>query len=219
MKKIEILGIEIKDYPLKELLKLATDGLLSPGVLTISWLSGNILTSVNNNQEQREWLNDIDLTICPDAKALKTRDGAFKHDNDGKSQDFIDIYFKYISKVNVDIALVADNEKRLTDLKKWIKDKGIKLNVIAEFTIDDIEKKDYLFNSLNMEMSRMVITCLPWTLQGELFSCAKRLSNSSAWMAVLPEMVQDKKSKKESYIQNIRRFFVHKKIKKYKRKK
>ena len=219
MKKIELLGNEIKDYPLKELLKLATDGLQSPGVLTISWLSGNILMSVNSNQEQKEWLNDIDLTICPNAKMLKGRDGTFKQDNDGKSQDFIDIYFKYISKVSVDIALVTDTDKRMNDLKKWIKENGAKLNVISEFTIDDMEQKDYLFNSLNMEMSRMVITCLPWTLQGELFSYAKRLSNSSAWMAVLPEMVQDKKSKEQTFIQNIKRIFVHKKTKKHKKKK
>ena len=194
MKKIEVLGNEIKDYPLKELLKLATDGLNTPGVMTISWLSGNILRSVNDKPEQKEWLNNIDITICPDSRTLKSHDSVFERSNDGKSQDFIDIYFKYLSKVDVDIAIVADSEKRMAQIKKWIGEKGVKVNVVSEFIIDDIEKRDFLFNSLNIEMTKMVITCLPWPLQGELFCYAKHLSNSSAWLAILPDMVQEEKS-------------------------
>ena len=54
MKEISVLGVNIKDYPLKELLKLSTEYLAGPGVHTMSWLSANVLLSVSEMQRNRD---------------------------------------------------------------------------------------------------------------------------------------------------------------------
>ena len=63
MKVINVLGVKIKDFPLKELLMKSSDYMSIPGVHTLSWLSANTLLTVSENVEQTDWINDLDLMI------------------------------------------------------------------------------------------------------------------------------------------------------------
>ena len=190
MREIDVLGVTIKDFPLKELLNKASDYLSEKGVQTMSWLSANVILSVSENYDQRVWVDSLDLMICDQAGVLKSGRAAMQLHKDGKSDDFLENYFKYLANNKARIILVCDSEKQMNEFEKWLDNHNNKLNICGGYIIEKIDDADDLFNMLNMDMPQVVFTCLPWLLQGELVSNARKVSNASFWLSFLPEMIE-----------------------------
>ena len=191
MKTIDVLGVTVKDFPLKELLKKASDSLTEPGVQTLSWLSANVLLSVGENIEQREWIDSLDLMICNQAGLLKSGRAAGQLHKDGKSEDFMSTFLKYLGSNGSSIATVCDEEERAIRFDEFICEFSDRLNITERALINNADKLDDLNNRLNEIGPRVVLTCVPWNLQGPMFEAAKRVSNASLWIAFLPEMVDE----------------------------
>ena len=191
MKTFDVLGVTIKDYSLKELLTQASDFLLTPGLKTVSWLSANVLLSVSNSPKQHEWVDSLDLMICDQAGILKSGRAAMQLHKDGKSEDFIDNYFKYIASNKTSIALVCDSHEKLNLFEKFLNSQNDRLNIIDRFIISDTDMCDDLFNELNETSPRLVFTCIPWAMQGPVLDEARRMSNARVWMSFLTEMVYE----------------------------
>lgn len=205
MKVINVLGVKIKDFPLKELLMKCTDYMSVPGVHTLSWLSANTLLSVSENAEQTDWINNLDLMICDQAGILKSGRAASQLHIDGKSQDFMNNYLNYLTHAKTPIALISDDENRMRQFKKMLRLRNNKLHIIDDFILNDTENMDDLFNGLNEDFPRIVFTCLSWTMQGPLFEEARRMSSASMWVGFLPEMVAemqgDRNAKNEGFFE------------------
>lgn len=205
MKTINVLGVKIKDFPLKELLMKSSDFMSTPGVQTLSWLSANILLSVSENPEQTDWINDLDLMICDQAGILKSGRAASQLHMDGKSQDFMVNYLNYLAHSKAPIVLVSDDDNRMRQFKKMLRLRNNKLHIIDDFTIKDLSMMDDLFNDLNESFPRLVFTCVSWTMQGPLLDEARRMSSASMWVSFLPEMVAemqgDKSAKNEGFFE------------------
>ncbi len=205
MKVINVLGVKIKDFPLKELLMKSSDYMSVPGVHTLSWLSANTLLTVSENAEQTDWINDLDLMICDQAGILKSGRAASQLHQDGKSQDFMNNYLNYLTHAKAPIVLISDDENRMRQFKKMLRLHNNKLHIINDFIISDLEALDDLFNDINTEFPRVVFTCLSWTTQGPLFEEARRMSSASMWVGFLPEMVAemqgDKSARSEGFFE------------------
>ncbi len=190
MKEISVLGVNIKDYPLKELLKLSTEYLAGPGVHTMSWLSANVLLSVSENaEEQRPWVDDLDLMICDQAGILKRGRAASELHRDGKSEDFMENFFKYLGTNGASITLICDSIDDIEHLHKKLRGYSDRLNIISRYVYEGIDYMDDLFNQINGDFPKIVITLLPWTSQGPLLDMARQMSSASLWICMLPEML------------------------------
>ena len=218
MKEFNVLGVTIKDYPLKELLQLASDHLNTPGVKTMSWISANVLLYVSEDPVQREWVDDLDLMVCDQAGLLKSGRAASQLHKDGKSEDFIANYLNYLGSNGSTIAIVCDNEERKKNFERFIKEHNDRLKIIDYLLISDVEMMDDLFNQLNEEAPRLVFTCVPWELQGPILEAARRMSNSSLWVSFLPEMLDEiagtRVGKREAFIE---RFMFGRRVASYER--
>lgn len=218
MREIDVLGVTIKDFPLKELLGKACDALNERGVTTLSWLSANVILSVSENYDQRPWVDSLDLMICDQAGILNSGRAAMQLHKDGKSEDFLENYFKHLANNKATISLVCDSVSQLDSFEQWLKKHNDKLNIAGLYIIEKIDDMDDLFNQLNTEMPQVIFTCLPWLIQGELVSNARQFSNASIWLSFLPEMIDnDSNSPETKGTAWFDRFIFGRKVASYKR--
>lgn len=205
MKTINVLGVKIKDFPLKELLNKTSEYMSTPGVQTLSWLSANTLLTVSENPEQTDWINDLDLMICDQAGILKSGRAASQLHIDGKSEDFMVNYLNYLAHNKAQIVLISDDENRMRQFKKMLRLRNSKLHITDDFLIKDVAAMDDLFNDINEAFPKIVFTCVSWTMQGPLLDEARRLSSAALWVSFLPEMVAemqgDKRTKNEGFFE------------------
>lgn len=188
MKTYDVFGLKINDYSLKELLSGAQSAVSTPGLTVISWITTNMLLTISDNREQREWIEDIDMTVPIYPELLKGEKTVREIHGDGKLADFVETYFKYISATSTSMAIVADSKQRMESLRKWLKSKNRAFKDFKEFIIEDLIYEDTLFNDLNCEMPKVVISCLPWEMQGPLTVMAHRVSNASIWISLVPDV-------------------------------
>jgi len=192
MKEIDVLGVKIKDFPLKELIKMATEYMSTPGVNTMSWLSANVLLSVSENvEEQMPWIEALDLMVCDQSGLLRSGRAAAQLHKDGKSEDFMENFFKYLGTNGASIAIIGDSNDIIERVYKSLREFSQRLNIISRYVITNPDDMDDLFNEINSDFPKVIITCVPWLIQGPLLETARVVSNGSLWISLLPEMYAD----------------------------
>ena len=76
MKEMNILGVSITEYSLKESLKL-TDIYLENGAMnTVLFVSAKMLLAAGENPELKEWIESMDMTVCAETDILRAADMA-----------------------------------------------------------------------------------------------------------------------------------------------
>ena len=70
MKVIDVLGMHITDYPLKEAIKLSLKYIGNGAMNTIFYLSSQVLLDAGENAQQREWLESMDLLLYGEPTVL-----------------------------------------------------------------------------------------------------------------------------------------------------
>ena len=71
MKKLNVLGISLSDYTLREAMKLTVKYLNSGALNTVFYLSTQILVEALDHEEQREWIEKMDLNIIGEPDILR----------------------------------------------------------------------------------------------------------------------------------------------------
>ena len=76
MKELNILGVSIREYSLKESLAL-TDIYLKNGAMnTVLFVSAKMLLAAGKNPELKEWIETMDMTVCAEPDILRAADMA-----------------------------------------------------------------------------------------------------------------------------------------------
>ena len=70
MKVIDVLGMHITDYPIKEAIKHALKYIGNGAMNTIFYVSSPVLLEAGENQQQREWLESMDMLLYGEPTVL-----------------------------------------------------------------------------------------------------------------------------------------------------
>lgn len=187
MRKMNLLGIELVDYTLKEALKLSGNYLNSGALNTIVYLSTKRLVEIGADPEQKKWLEVMDMTICGDSDILR----AAKIENKARIKEVeTDQYFKefiqrYI-KNKRKVILISNNIEQLEDLKSLLLFYRHDLNVVGQHILTEDEgEEETLINEINQEAPSVIISRLPHALQESFLYRNKQKINGNVWLGLL----------------------------------
>lgn len=194
MKEVDIFGIKIKDYPLKESLKLTRTFLHDPGAHSVAYISREVLMSVADVPMQRQWIEDIDLKLFAEPVQTTGKNKITAVSHDGKSDDYLNTVLHNIKVSGDSIYLIADTEDNLSAFKKVLLElqDGLKFSGSRIF---DMDTRDDMYNEINYITPNVVFACLPWSIQGPVMLEAKRILNISVWLGFLPDFLRGDKTK------------------------
>lgn len=214
MKNVDIFGMTIKDYPLKEALNMTRSFVHAPGMQTVSYVSRDILMSVADYPSQKSWLMDLDLLLF--AEPIETdRRKVSMTGHDGKKDDYLDMTLNHVAASRLKVYLVADSMANLSGLRQMLKHINSRLNFVGEVVYDQ-NKMEYIFNEINCISPEIVFSCAEWGVQGPLMMDAKRMLGGSVWIGFLPSFFEKKKGGIKGWFEeriNQIRFII--KVKKY----
>ena len=121
MRKIEIFGIGLYDCSLREAMRRVDTYLKEGAVHTIDCVTAQMLLQAENSEEQKEWLEAMDMTILCDADVLRaagveTRGRIREIEN----QAFLKEFFKKLARERRNVYLLGDNQDALDTLKNYL---------------------------------------------------------------------------------------------------
>ncbi|MDD2970622.1 MAG: WecB/TagA/CpsF family glycosyltransferase [Lachnospiraceae bacterium] len=201
MKKINLLGISLTDYSLKESLKLSNQYINNGALNTISVISTQILVEAAENPQHKEWIESMDLTILGETDILRAADNATRNRlREVEKGEFLQEFFHRIARGRKTVYLLANSEQQLMHLKERVLQIQQGLNIVGQYVLEDMNAGiDSFINEVNDVVPTVIVSKFPYPLQEQLIFENKMKVNADVWLA-LPEhsVTQAKKGMRSS---------------------
>lgn len=188
MNEINVLGIDLNNYSLKEALVL-TETYLEEGPLkTILYVDANMLMLAGSNDEYKECLKKCDLTIIDDEGILE----ALPKVNDVKIEDikeekYTRILLKKLVYGHKKIALLADTTENLESLRSNLVNYRSDLEIVSKVAMETLENStESMINYMNDVVPDVIISRMEMAGQASLMEESRNMLNCRLWIG-LPE--------------------------------
>ena len=149
MQKIDLLGMSLTDYTLKEAQRIAERYLQGGVCNSIVFLSAKMLVGAGVKRTQKEWLEDVDLIAWSDAEILKKAGVTSKaRIHDVENREFLKSYLKTLAKSGQTIYLLSDSESELEQFRQDLFHLRGDLRIIGEMVVEeDVTDYDAVVNA------------------------------------------------------------------------
>lgn len=191
MQRINILGMSLTDYSLKEAIGI-TDRFLEGGSLnTILFISAKILVGAGVSPEQQARIMAADLIVWSDAEIVRRAGITAKNRiHEVENQDYLKEVLKRLGRGKKPLYLIADSEEELEKLEYDLKGAREDLNIAGEGIVRDVEADwDDEANRINALAPVAVISRMHFEKQAELVERMKKFLNADIWLALDHEML------------------------------
>ena len=196
MKVIDVLGMHITDYSLKEAIKLSLKFISGGAMNTIFYVSSQVLVDAGENRQQREWLESMDMILYGDPTVLDVLgENTRERKSEIKQDAFLYEFIKKIARGKQSVYLILDSEEKANQLADYLKELHGSVNIIGKYIWDEEQSaSDDLVNEINHASPDVIISKLPNLVQQQLICENKHMINASVWVALLYERVAKKKN-------------------------
>ena len=197
MKVIDVLGMQITDYSMKEAIKLALKFTSNGALNTVFYVSSQVLLDAGENPQQKEWLQSMDLILYGEPTALDVLgEKSRERKNEIKQDEFLREYIKKIARGKQSIYLIVEAEEKADQLEDYLKELHGSVQIAGRYIWNE-ETSDAadLVNELNDVSPDVIISKLPNALQQQLICENRRMINANVWIALLYERTINKKKK------------------------
>lgn len=196
MKVIDVLGMHITDYPLKEAIKLSLKFISGGAMNTIFYVSSQVLVDAGESQQQKEWLESMDMILYGEPTVLDVLgENSRERKSEIKQDTFLHEFIKKIARGKHTVYLILDSEDKAEQLENYLKELHGSVNVAGKYIWDEgQDSADDLVNELNDVSPDVIISKLPNIVQQQLICENRHMINASVWVALLYERVAKKQN-------------------------
>ena len=188
MKEICILGLRLRDYSLREKMQL-TEKYLHNGILnTIECITAQTVMRAVEDEQQKRWLEEMDLVVCCDADVAYAA-GVASHGRlkEIENNSFLKEFIRRLSRERQTVYLIADGEETLNGLMDDLREMAGMLRIAgcgilhAELTEGGIAT---LVNDINDKAPGVLLSLCDYPLQESFIHENKGIINANVWVGL-----------------------------------
>ncbi len=159
MRKLKVLGIELKDYTVRESMRRITLFLNNGVCNTVNIVSHDALLKASENEEMKGYLENTDLVIPVSSDILQAGNIFSRtRDREVESNLFFKGFIRKIVKEGRPVFLISSTSQRLENLENTLDGFYGKLNVVSKASESEIVGGgDFLVNEINNSLPDVVI--------------------------------------------------------------
>ncbi len=164
MRKMEVLGIPMRDLSIRESMKKVEQFFEDEKVSTIALITMKGLIKAQDSPEIKEWMSSLDMTVAVDVDILHAADINYRSRiHDVENNVFISEFLKKLVRQRKTVYLMSQTEESLKKLEEDLLSCEEDLRIVGKAAIDDLEHDDdFVINDMNMKV--------PWVLISNLES-------------------------------------------------
>lgn len=186
MRKINVLGICLTDYTLKESLKIADQYMKSGAGNTIAYLSSKLLIAADGNEEWKAWIEAVDMTLCTEADVLCTEEGLPKSRiREIEENMFLVEFLRKAAKEKRKIYLLVNTREKLAALQEELLQLQDNLQITGGAVLELTDSADTFINEANDLAPDIIISELPSPRQEQIMYENRKKINAKIWLALL----------------------------------
>ncbi len=194
MQKINILGIELIDYSLKESLLRLDHYVGGGGLNTILYITTPVLIMAGENEEEKKEIESMDMTLCGDGDILKVAEiRSVSRQYEVENLVFLKEFLRRLARDGKKVYLLAESEEETGILREELEafQTGILIGgngVIA----DGEEELEEVINRINDIAPTAIISRMAPGIQEKWMTKAKPFANAEVWLGISKDMMLDR---------------------------
>ena len=191
MQKINMLGVAITDYSLKESLIKLDSFIGGGGLNTILYVTTPMLIMAGENEEEKNEIEAMDMTLCGDADILKVAEiKSVSRLYEVENQVFLKEFLRRLVLGGGKVYLLAESEEEVDSLQGELENIQKDIQIVGKSVIPDGgEGLEEIINRINDIAPIAVISRFPSGGQEKWMIEAKPFVNAEVWLGISKDMV------------------------------
>ncbi|MBO5242496.1 MAG: WecB/TagA/CpsF family glycosyltransferase [Lachnospiraceae bacterium] len=197
MRQMQVLGVELQDYTVREAMRKAEVFLHDQKLNTIAYITTRGLMAAEDSPELKAFLSNIDLTVAADsdilhAAGIENRNRIKEVEND----EFMEEFLKKLVRGKRSVYLLTGTKEQLVALEECLKSYQQSLRIVGKFSLDELEKEeDWLINEMNAQMTEVVISNISSPQRESFFENNHMKMNARIWLMLKDKVVHATRKK------------------------
>ncbi len=186
MRKLQLLGIALRDYSAKESLRLVGQYLNDAKLDTICFLSTDILLNAREDENLKLWLESMDLTIpvsveILNAAGITNRSRMKEVENSVFYREFV----KRLSNEKRTMFLLTETQSVLDASAEYIEKYASGIQIVGTYVLENLSGDvDSVINDINGAVPDVVLSRLTSPKQEQFVFENKNKINAKIWVAL-----------------------------------
>lgn len=197
MRHMQVLGVDLQDYTVREAMRKVDYFLRDSKVSTISYITTRGLMAAEESPDLKTFLSNIDLTVAADtdilhAAGIENRNRIKEIEND----EFMEEFLKKLVRGKRKVYLLTGTKEQLEELEVCLKSYQENLRIVGRFSLDALEKdEDWLINEMNGNMPDVVISNISSPQRESFFENNHMKMNARIWLMLKDKVVHTTQKK------------------------
>lgn len=204
---MNLLGISLSNVGLREALRRTEEYFRGGGLNTIAYVSASKLVQASEQEEQKAWLEDLDLTICEDVEVLKAAGITSQNRiREVEENQYLQEILKLIVRNYYKVFLLADTEENLQEFEEELRFLQSNLPVAGRDATENYSQdKSSMINGINAVAPQIILSRFSYPEGIQLMHDYHRLLNGAVWLTLPEKLFQ---GRKETLLKKHQDFFI-----------
>lgn len=191
MQKINLLGMTLEDYSLRESVDILEKFLHNGALNTILYISAKMLVGASISAEQKQWIENIDMVRWSDAEILEQAGITGRNRvHEVETQEFFKEFLKKVGRGRFTIYLLTETEEDKKILKEDLLHQRPDLKIVGEQAYESYQQDTAaLINEMNSVAPKVIISRMSFDKQERLMVEARNFLNAEVWLALNYQMI------------------------------
>lgn len=191
MQNLNILGVALTDYSLKESLSMLDGFVRGGGLKTILYVTTPMLIMAGEDTEEKNTIEAMDMTLCGDADILrvagiKSASRQYEVDN----LFFLKEFLRRMARNDRKLYLLAESEEEIKLLREDLE--ALQNGILIGGSSVAADEEDEIINRINDIAPTAVISRMSYGRQEKWMMGAKLLVNAEVWLGISKDMILDR---------------------------
>lgn len=203
-KKIDIMGIELDNYTVREAVMQVETYLSGDMLNTVESVSMRMLIESENDPVVREVLSMLDLAVIGEKEIIQAAGvPTMQRMQETEENDFTYEFFKRIERNKRSVFLLGETEHRIAGIKRELAEAFPKLIFAGEYALENcVGDLEAVINEMNAMTPDIIVSILPTPLQEHFFAEHKDKMSATIWYGMGEFGIHGRKSGIGSFFRN-----------------
>lgn len=183
IKKIDIMGIHLDNYTVREAIRQVEAYLSDDALNIIECVSMQMLLEAENDPVVREVLNSLDLSVIGEKEILQAAGVAtMQRTKETEENDFSVEFFKRIERNKKSLFLLGETEAKIAAARETISQEYPKIEIVGEYAVENcVGNLEAVINDMNAMTPDIILSVLQTPMQEHFFMEHRDKMNANIW--------------------------------------
>lgn len=183
IKKIDVLGLSLDNYTVREAIRQVETYLSNDVLNTIECISMEMLIQAEEDEVLRSVIQSLDLAVIGEKEILQaTKASSMQRIRETEENDFFFEFFKRIERNRKSVFLIGESKETVEELKSEMEQEFGKIVIAGSYATEEcVGALDAIINEMNATTPDVIVSVLPTPEQEHFFWEHKEKMNANIW--------------------------------------